>query len=159
MESEKLSAPSDKPIGICCDHAGFDMKSFIINLLKKEGIAYKDFGTYSPESTDYADYAHPMATAVENGECYPGIAICSTGNGINMAVNKHQGIRSALCFSVEFARLARSHNDANILALPGMFLSLEEASNILIKFLATPFEGGRHQRRIDKIPCGCDPEK
>jgi len=154
MESKALLAPSDKPIGICSDHAGFDMKSYIINLFKKEGIAYKDFGTYSPESTDYADFGHPMATAVENGECYPGIAICATGNGINMTVNKHQGIRSALCLSVEFAYFARAHNNANILALPGLYLSLDEAHKILIEFLATPFEGGRHQRRIDKIPCG-----
>lgn len=145
---------SEKPIGIGSDHAGFDRKQQIIKKLEEQGIPYKDFGTYSLESTDYPDYAHPLATAVENGECYPGIAICATGNGINMTVNKHQGVRAALCWNQEIAYYARAHNDANILSIPGRFLSDEEIYDILVTFLNTPFEGGRHERRVNKIPCG-----
>ena len=104
-------------------------------------IPYKDFGTYSTESCDYPDFAHQLAQAVEAGECYPGIAICGSGNGINMTLNKHQGIRAALCWTAEIAHLARQHNDANILVMPGRFIGTD-----------TSFEGGRHQRRIDKIP-------
>lgn len=124
-----------------------------MNLLKERGIHFKDFGTYSMESCDYPDYAHPLAIAVENGECYPGIAVCGSGNGINMTVNKHQGIRAALCWNSEIAYYARAHNDANILTVPGRFLSDEEVIEILDTFLKTPFEGGRHERRINKIPC------
>jgi len=153
MDANSLFAQSEKPIGIASDHAGFEMKTYIISLFKEKGIVYKDFGTYSTDSTDYADYAHPLALAVEHGECYPGIAICGSGNGINMTMNKHQGIRSALCWNAEIARLARAHNDANVLALPGRFISEDEAYHILVAFLNTPFEGGRHQGRIDKIPC------
>ncbi|MEN6589375.1 MAG: ribose 5-phosphate isomerase B [Proteiniphilum sp.] len=144
---------SEKPIGIGSDHAGFDRKQHIIKVLEEQGIPYKDFGTYSSESTDYPDYAHPLAKAVENGECYPGIAICGTGNGINMTVNKHQGVRAALCWNPEIAYYARAHNNANILSIPGRFLSDEEIYEILVTFLNTPFEGGRHERRINKIPC------
>ena len=144
---------SEKPIGIGSDHAGFDKKQMIIKKLEEQGIPYKDFGTYSLESTDYPDYAHPLAAAVESGECYPGIAICGSGNGINMTVNKHQGIRGALCWNPEIAYYARAHNDANILSLPGRFLNEEEIYEILVTFLNTSFEGGRHQRRVDKIPC------
>lgn len=124
-----------------------------MNLLKERGVPFKDFGTYSMESCDYPDYAHPLAIAVENGECYPGIAVCGSGNGINMTVNKHQGIRAALCWNSEIAYYARAHNDANILTVPGRFLSDEEVIEILDTFLKTPFEGGRHERRINKIPC------
>lgn len=144
---------SDKLIGLASDHAGFDAKNYILKVLEDMGLKYKDFGTYSSESCDYADYAHPMATAVENGECALGIAICGTGNGINMTVNKHQGIRAALCWNPEIAFYARAHNDANILSLPGRLLSNNEFYEILKVFLATPFEGGRHKRRISKIPC------
>lgn len=144
---------SEKPIGIASDHAGFERKQGIIKKFDELGIPYKDFGTYSSDSTDYPDYAHPLATAVENGECYPGIAICSSGNGINMTVNKHQGIRAALCWNPEIAFYARAHNDANILSLPGRYLNDEEVYEILVTFLNTPFEGGRHQRRVDKISC------
>lgn len=143
----------EKPIGIGSDHAGFRRKQFILNLLKERGVPFKDFGTYSMESCDYPDYAHPLAIAVENGECYPGIAVCGSGNGINMTVNKHQGIRAALCWNSEIAYYARAHNDANILTVPGRFLSDEEVIEILDTFLKTPFEGGRHERRINKIPC------
>lgn len=145
---------TDKPIGLASDHAGFDAKSYIIKAITDMGLKYKDFGTYSTESTDYADYAHPMATAVESGECRFGIAICGTGNGINMTMNKHQGIRAALCWNPEVTFYARAHNDANVLSLPGRFLNNEEFREILKVFMNTPFEGGRHERRINKIPCG-----
>lgn len=144
------------PIGLASDHAGFDTKQIVIKMLEEKGIPYKDFGTYNTDSTDYPDYAHPLAISVENGECYPGVAICGTGNGINMVMNKHQGIRSALCWNKEVASLARSHNDANVLAMPGRLLNEQEIYDILVAFLNTPFEGGRHQGRIDKIPLeGC----
>lgn len=145
---------TDKPIGIGSDHAGFEAKSYILKMLQDMGVPYKDFGTYSSESTDYADYAHPLALAVESGECKYGVAICGSGNGINMTMNKHQGIRAALCWTPEIAYYARAHNDANVLSLPGRFLSNEEFFEILKTFLSTPFEGGRHERRIGKIPCG-----
>ena len=156
METLSLSSHSEKPIGICSDHAGFDMKSYLIGLFEEKGIAYKDFGTFSSESVDYPDFAHAMAIAIEKGECYPGIAICGTGNGINMTLNKHQAIRAALCWNQEIAQLARAHNDANVLVLPGRVIANDEAHKILVTFLNTPFEGGRHQKRIDKIPCGTE---
>ena len=151
--AQALFAQSEKPIGIASDHAGFEVKSYIISLFEEKGIAYKDFGAYSTESSDYPDFAHPLAIAVENNECYPGIALCGTGNGMNIALNKHQGIRSALCWNAEIARLVRAHNNANVLVMPARFLTQEEVYDILVTFLNTPFEGGRHQRRIDKIPC------
>lgn len=140
------------PVALCCDHAGYATKQVVINFLKENNIEYKDFGTFSEESCDYPDFAHPCAIAVENGECYPGIAVCGSGEGINITLNKHQGIRSALCWIPEIASLARKHNDANVLAMPGRFVSNEEALEIVKTFLSTEFEGGRHQRRIDKIP-------
>mgnify|MGYP000000688048 FL=1 len=142
----------NKPIALCSDHAGYATKQVVIEYLKSQGIEYKDFGTYSEESCDYPDFAHACAEAVESGECYPGIGICGSGEGINMTLNKHQGIRSALCWKEEIARLARQHNDANVLAMPGRFLTNDEAIAIVKAFLSTEFEGGRHQRRIDKIP-------
>lgn len=145
---------SEKPIGLASDHAGFPAKQYVIKALMEKGIPYKDFGAYSEESCDYPDFAHPLAEAVEKGDCYPGIAICGTGNGINMAVNKHQGIRSALCWNPKLAFYARAHNDANILAMPGRMLNEAEIYEILVTFLNTPFEGGRHEKRIHKIPCG-----
>ena len=148
-----IIAPTDKPIGIASDHAGFTMKSYIISLFEEKGIPYKDFGTHSLDSTDYPDYAHPLAIAVEKGECYPGIALCGTGNGMNMALNKHQGIRAAICWTPEIGQLVKAHNNANILVLPARFLTENEARDVLIEFLNTPFDGGRHQKRIDKIPC------
>lgn len=141
-----------KTIGLACDHAGFELKEYVRNWLTAKELQYKDFGTDSSASVDYPDYAHPLAEAVEAGECYPGIAICGSGNGINMTLNKHQGIRSALCWNPEIARLARLHNDANVLVMPGRFISTEEADKILNEFFSTDFEGGRHQKRIDKIP-------
>lgn len=141
-----------KLIGICADHAGFELKEFVRGWLQAKGWEYKDFGTYSEASCDYADFAHPLALAVEAGECTPGIAICGSGNGINMTLNKHQGIRAALCWTAELAHLARLHNDANVLVMPGRFISTAEAEMILTEFFETTFEGGRHQARIDKIP-------
>lgn len=140
------------PVALCSDHAGYATKQAVINYLKENNIDYKDFGTYSEESCDYPDYAHPCALAVESGEYYPGIAVCGSGEGINITLNKHQGIRSALCWIPEIARLARQHNDANVLAMPGRFVSDQEAIEMVKTFLSTPFEGGRHQKRVDKIP-------
>lgn len=141
-----------KTIGLACDHAGYELKEYVKQLLEKKGLPYKDFGCYSEESVDYPDFAHPLAEAVEAGECYPGIAICGSGNGISMALNKHQGIRAALCWTPELAALARQHNDANVLSMPGRFISKETGKEIVETFLSAEFEGGRHQRRIDKIP-------
>ncbi|MDL2278647.1 ribose 5-phosphate isomerase B [Parabacteroides sp. OttesenSCG-928-G07] len=141
-----------KTIGLCSDHAGFKIKEFAKQVLIEKGLPYKDFGTYSEESCDYPDFAHPLAYAIENGEVYPGIAVCGSGAGISMALNKHQGIRAALCWSADVAKLAREHNDANVLVLPGRFISEEEARKAIDVFLSTAFEGGRHQKRVDKIP-------
>ncbi len=141
-----------KTIGLCSDHAGFELKEQVKAWLESKGLSYQDFGTQSTDSCDYPDYAHPMAQAVEAGNVYPGIAICGTGNGIGMTLNKHQGIRAALCWNAEIAQLARAHNDANVLVMPGRFIAWDEAEKILEVFFATEFEGGRHQRRIDKIP-------
>ncbi len=143
---------SGKKLAICSDHAGYELKNIVEGYLIAKGVEYEDFGTYSPESCDYADYAHPCAEAVESGRDFPGIGICGSGNGINMTLNKHQGIRSALCWNVELARLARQHNNANVLVLPARFIAPELALEIVDAFLDTEFEGGRHQRRIEKIP-------
>ena len=155
MKNDNMSlfGESEKPIGLASDHAGLEAKNFIISQLEEKAIPYIDFGAYGTESVDYPDFAHQLAKAVEADECYPGIAICGSGNGINMTVNKHQKIRAALCWNKEIAQLARAHNDANILSLPGRFLEEEEIYEILVAFLNTPFEGGRHKRRTDKIPC------
>lgn len=139
-------------IALCSDHAGFELKSVIEGYLEARELPYRDFGTHSADSCDYPDFAHPAALAVEAGECYPGIALCGSGNGIAMTLNKHQGIRAAICWTPELAELARKHNDANILVLPARFIDSVTALQIIDTFLATPFEGGRHQRRIDKIP-------
>lgn len=141
-----------KKIAICSDHAGYELKSIVEGYLMSQGIEYEDFGTDSDASCDYADYAHPCAEAIESGRDYPGIGICGSGNGINMTLNKHQGIRAALCWTAEIAHLARQHNDANVLVMPGRFIGTEEADMIMTEFFNTSFEGGRHQRRIDKIP-------
>lgn len=141
-----------KPIGICSDHAGYETKLYIKALLDERGIVYTDFGTYSTDSCDYPDFAHKLGYAIDNGECDFGIAICGTGNGINMALNKHQSVRSALCWNPYIAQMAKAHNNANVLTLPGRIVNQEETYAILEKFFATQFEGGRHQNRIDKIP-------
>lgn len=137
---------------IASDHAGFRLKEKLVRWLITSRYEVKDLGCFSEDSVDYPDYAHPLAIAVEKGDFDYGITICGSGNGINMASNKHQKIRSAVCWNEEISRLARSHNDANICALPGRFLTEAEAKIIVKTFLTTAFEGGRHKRRIDKIP-------
>ncbi len=141
-----------KYIPIGSDHAGFELKKSIINFLTNKGYELEDFGCYSEESIDYPDYGHPVADKVVSEKCL-GIVICGSGNGINMTVNKHQEVRGALCWNIEIAKLARQHNDANIIALPARFLSEGEALKIVEVFFTTDFEGGRHQRRVNKIPC------
>ena len=141
-----------KTIGLASDHAGFELKQYVKQWLEAKGWEYKDFGTYSTDSCDYPDFAHPLAEAVEDGSCYPGIAICGSGEGIGMTLNKHQQIRAALCWIPEIAKLARQHNNANVLVMPGRFIDNEMADKIMTEFFNTDFEGGRHQRRIDKIP-------
>ncbi len=140
-------------IAIGSDHAGFETKQILVEYLKQKGYDLKDFGPNSSASMDYPDTAHPLASAVEKGEFDLGITLCGSGNGINITANKHQGIRSALCWNPEIAALARQHNNANILALPARFISVEMAKEIADVFLTTGFDGGRHQTRIDKIPC------
>lgn len=139
-------------IGIASDHAGYDLKNKLIEYLSERGYKMEDFGTHSSESSDYPDFAHSLAEAIENGKCIIGISICGSGNGISMAANKHQGIRAALCWNKEISELARMHNDANICSLPARFIDFEEAKEILDAFLNTDFEGGRHERRVKKIP-------
>ncbi len=139
------------PIG--ADHAGFSLKQFLINYLQEKGYEVKDHGCFSEDSIDYPDFGHPVAEMVESNPGMLGILICGSGNGINMTANKHQGIRSALCWKKEIAELARQHNDANIIALPARFVSKEEAVEMVEVFLNTSFEGGRHQKRVDKISC------
>lgn len=141
-----------KTIGLACDHAGFPLKQFVIQYLESKGYQYKDFGTYSDTSCNYPDFAHPLAEAVESGECYPGIAICGSGEGMAMTLNKHQGIRAGLAWCKDVAGLIRQHNNANILVMPGRFIDNKTAEKIMDEFFKTPFEGGRHERRVEKIP-------
>lgn len=138
------------PIG--SDHAGFELKSRLIEYLTEKGFEMKDFGCFSESSVDYPDFAHPVASMVET-DGIKGILICGSGNGINMTANKHQGVRAALCWKTEIAELARLHNDANIVVLPARFISIEEALEIVDVFFNTSFEGGRHQARVEKISC------
>lgn len=142
-----------KLIPIGADHAGFELKKAVINHLESKGYEMKDFGCYSEDSIDYPDFGHPVASLVEETEGMLGIIICGSGNGINMTANKHQGVRSALCWNNEIVQLAREHNDANILALPARFISEADAIEMVDTFLSVKFEGGRHQRRVDKISC------
>lgn len=139
------------PIG--ADHAGFDLKETLKSYLTDKGFEMKDFGCYSDQSVDYPDFAHPVASMVEENEGMKGVLICGSGNGINMTANKHQGVRSALCWMPEIAELARLHNNANIVVLPARFISTEEACAIVDVFFKTEFEGGRHQNRVNKINC------
>ena len=137
-------------ITIGCDHAGVEYKSKIIEFLEKEGHQILDVGTFGEESVDYPDYAHLVAEEVLAGADF-GILICGSGNGVSMAANKHKGIRAALCWSEEITKLARQHNNANIISIPARFMSLEKSTQIIKTFLTEPFEGGRHQRRVEKI--------
>ena len=139
-------------IGLACDHAGFELKQFVIQYLEEKGLSFKDYGTYSTDSCDYPDFAHALARGIEGGEVEKGIAICGSGEGISMTLNKHQGIRAALVWDPEIAHMTRLHNDANVLAMSGRYISTETARAIMDEFLNTDFEGGRHIRRIEKIP-------
>lgn len=139
-------------VAVASDHAGFERKLSVLNYLREQGIEYKDFGAYSTDSSDYPDFAHPLADAVTNKEFDFGITLCGSGNGINMTANKHREIRSAICWLPEIAQLARLHNDANVCALPARYITDEQAIEIVKLFLNTGFEGGRHINRINKIP-------
>ncbi len=138
-------------IPIASDHAGFEMKEHLRATLEKMGYEVEDIGTHSAASTDYPDYAHPLAAKVETGEAKRGVLLCGTGLGMSYAANRHHGVRAAVVWSPEIATFARSHNDANVLVLPARFVSEADADAILKNFLETPFEGGRHQKRVDKI--------
>ena len=140
----------DIPIG--CDHAGFRLKAYLLQNLSFEGYRFRDFGTFSEESVDYPDFVHPLAKAINEGIYQRGIIICGSGNGVSIVANKYQLIRSAVCWTDEIAKFSRLHNDANIIALPARFISPEEALNLVKIFFTTDFEGGRHERRVHKIP-------
>ena len=131
-----------KCVGVASDHAGYPLKQFVLQYLEEKGYPIKDYGTWSDASVDYPDYGHALAEGIESGEVYPGIAICGSGQGISMTLNKHQ----------EIGQLIRQHNDANVLVMPGRFIDNNTARAIMDKFFTVPFEGGRHQRRVDKIP-------
>ncbi len=139
-------------IAVASDHAGYERKLTVIKYLQEQGIEFNDFGAYSSESSDYPDFAHPLAEAVSNKEFDFGITLCGSGNGINMTANKHREIRSAICWLPEIAELARLHNDANVCALPARYITDDQAIEIVKLFLNTRFEGGRHINRINKIP-------
>ncbi|OQX97170.1 MAG: ribose 5-phosphate isomerase B [Bacteroidetes bacterium 4572_117] len=141
-----------KIIAIACDHAGYNTKEDLKKYLTVKGFELKDYGCFSDKSVDYADFAHPMAASVEKGEADIGISLCGSGNGINMTVNKHQGIRSALCWNAEIAKLAMEHNNANVCAIPARFVTVEQAKDIIDAFVTAKFVGGRHIKRINKIP-------
>lgn len=140
-------------IHIGADHAGFDLKNLIMEYLEKNNLAYSDHGTFSAESVDYPDFAHPVAAAVESNPDSMGILICGSANGVCITANKHQGIRAALCWNEEVAKLARQHNDANIICIPARFVDSKVAEAMVSAFLNTAFEGGRHQNRVNKISC------
>ena len=142
-----------QPIAIGSDHAGFDYKQQIVEYLESKGLQVKDMGVYDSNSADYPDFAHPVAYAVEKREVSMGILVCGSDNGVAITANKHQGIRAALCWMPEIAKLARQHNNANIICLPSRFVGIEDAREMVEIFLNTEFEGGRHQARVDKIAC------
>lgn len=138
-------------IPIACDHAGFELKEQVKGFLQNKGFEVKDFGTFSNDSVDYPDFAHQVGTSVNNGLYKRGIVICGSGEGVSMTVNKYPNVRCGLCWMPEIAHLVRQHNDGNVLAMPARFISQETAFQIVDEFLNTPFEGGRHQRRVEKI--------
>lgn len=140
-------------ISIGNDHAGVDLKEAIVSHLEQKGHQLHNHGTNSEDSVDYADFIHPVAQDVEDKKSELGIIVCGSGNGAAMTANKHQKIRAALCWSGEISKLSRQHNDANILSIPARFVNLEQALEMVDIFITTPFESGRHQKRIDKIPC------
>ena len=140
-----------KTVGIACDHAGFALKKYVLQYLEEKGLEYKDYGTFSDMSCDYPDFAHALAEGIENGDVYPGIAICASGEGMTITLNKHQGVRAGLAWNTEIAELTRQHNDANVIVLPGRFVDNKTAGKILDVFFKTTFEGGRHASRVEKI--------
>lgn len=142
-----------KPIAIGSDHAGFEYKSGLISWLKEKGYTVVDKGVYEDKSVDYPDYAHPVAELVERSEAAFGILLCGSANGVCMTANKHKGIRAGLCWESDVARLVRQHNNANIICIPARFTAFEQAKHLVQIFIDTPFEGGRHQNRVDKISC------
>lgn len=149
MSSFNLSLP----VAIGCDHAGFELKESIISFLDGKSLAYKDFGTYSTDSVDYPDFAHPVAKEVESQKAAFGILICGSANGVAITANKHQGIRAAICWGEELAELARKHNNANIICIPGRFVREKDAEKMVDIFINSEFEGGRHENRINKMAC------
>ncbi|MEX6690132.1 ribose 5-phosphate isomerase B [Danxiaibacter flavus] len=144
---------TNKPIAIGCDHAGYEYKEAIKTWLQEKGFQVKDFGTNSPDSVDYPDFAHPVASSVENEEAAFGILLCGSANGVAITANKHQGIRAGLVWENEVAKLVRQHNNANVVCLPARFIALPLALEIIETFVSTPFEGGRHGRRVEKMAC------
>lgn len=140
-------------LAIGSDHAGYEYKELLKKWLEKNGYSFKDFGTHSSESADYPDFAHPVATAVETKDFTLGLLLCGSANGVAITANKHQGIRAAICWLEELAELARQHNNANVVCIPARYVSIELAEKILDKFLHTDFEGGRHEKRVNKISC------
>jgi len=145
----------NKPIAIGSDHAGYEYKEDLISFLEAKELAFHDYGTHSNDAVDYPDFAHPVAVAVENGEAAFGILLCGTANGVAITANKHKGIRAAVCWGEELAKMAREHNNANILCIPARFVREGDAEKMVQLFMYTPFEGGRHQRRVEKISEHC----
>lgn len=153
MSDTTSSFDLSKPVAIGSDHAGFDYKEDLISFLEAKGVQFKDFGTYSKDSVDYPDFAHPVATAVESGDYAFGILLCGTANGVAITANKHQHIRAALCWGEEIAKVVREHNNANIICIPSRFVREGDAEKMVDIFMTTHFEGGRHATRVDKIAC------
>lgn len=143
----------NKPIAIGSDHAGFEYKEDLISFLEGKGLPFKDFGTHTKDSVDYPDFAHPVASSVENNEAAFGILVCGSANGVAITANKHQGIRAAVCWGEELAKLSREHNNANIICIPARFVREGDAEKMVNLFIQTEFEGGRHAKRVDKIAC------
>jgi ribose 5-phosphate isomerase B len=150
-----MNTPFDlnKPVAIGSDHAGFEYKEDLISFLEAKGLSYHDFGTHSTESVDYPDFAHPVADAVEKGEASFGILVCGSANGVAITANKHQGIRAAICWGEEIAKVSREHNNANVICIPARFVREGDVEKMVQIFMYTEFEGGRHQRRVEKIAC------
>ncbi len=148
-----MSFDYSKPIALGADHAGYAYKDALGQYLQEKGYTIKDFGTHGPDSVDYPDFGHAVANAVQKGEVACGILFCGSGVGVCMAANRHEGVRAAICWENEIARLSRQHNNANVICMPARFIALEYAKQLTDTFLSTEFEGGRHQRRVDKISC------
>jgi ribose 5-phosphate isomerase B len=150
-----MTSPFDlsKPIAVGADHAGYEYKEELISFLEGKGLSFTDFGTHSPDSVDYPDFAHPVANAVESGTASFGILLCGSANGVAITANKHAGIRAAICWGEELAKLAREHNNANVICIPARFVREGDAEKMVSIFMQTAFEGGRHARRVEKMSC------